>query len=134
MSETTRRPLSATQERVRAVLTEAGRPLSAYEVLDRLKGEGISAPPTVYRALERLMRDGLAHRLESLNAFVACTHPHHHDRAVFAICEGCGTVSEFLDSAVEERLEAWAKRHSFDVRRIAVEISGRCAACRAQVA
>src|SRR4029079_7551003 len=64
-----------------------GRPVSAYELIEQVRGKGVSAPPTVYRALQRLIDDGLAHRLESLNAFVACNHPHHPGKAVFAICD-----------------------------------------------
>lgn len=130
MPAATRRPLSETQTRVHAVLKAAGRPLSAYEVLERLKGDGISAPPTVYRALDRLMGDGLVHRLESINAFIACTHPHHADRAVFAICDACGSVSEFMDTAIEGRLENWANGAAFEVTRMAIEVRGRCAQCR----
>ncbi len=36
---------------------------------------GADAPPTVYRALDFLMANGFVHKLESVNAFVACHHP-----------------------------------------------------------
>ena len=55
------------------------------------------APITVYRALEFLRENGLVHRIESRNAFVACVHNHAAgDLVVFLICERCGAVGEAL--------------------------------------
>ena len=58
-------------------LKSAGRPVSAYEIIDQLREQAVLAPQTVYRALDRLIASGSAHRLESLNAFVACAHATH---------------------------------------------------------
>ena len=66
--------LTANQQRVLATLQEASSPLSAYALLDRLREAGFGAPVQVYRALERLAEQGLVHRLESLNAYVSCSH------------------------------------------------------------
>ena len=79
-------PRGANHEQVYRVLRSARGPMTAYQILDAVRPKGISAPPTVYRALNRLMRDGLAHRLESMNAYVACADPQdRHDSAIFAI-------------------------------------------------
>lgn len=123
------RPLSATQERVLALLNQAGKPLSAYDLLNLLRADGINAPPTVYRALERLMRDGLAHRIESLNAFVACNQPHHREMAAFAICDHCGKVGELMDEHLEERLSRVAALTGFHASKATVELRGHCAEC-----
>jgi Fur family zinc uptake transcriptional regulator len=123
------RPLSLTQVRILDLLSQAARPLSAYDLLGKLRSEGVNAPPTVYRALERLMRDGLAHRIESLNAFVACNKPHHPELAAFAICDHCGTVAEVRDADVEARLGHVAARSGFHVSKATVELHGHCAAC-----
>lgn len=111
-------------------LRDVGRPLSAYELIDQLKDKGLSAPPTVYRALNRLIEDGRAHRLESLNAFVACRHPHHQGAAVFAICDHCGDVREFHAADAVERLDAAARATEFDVKAMTIELRGRCKTCR----
>jgi Fur family zinc uptake transcriptional regulator len=129
MPQARSRTLSPTQERVLALLSEATRPLTAYDLLGLLRSEGVNAPPTVYRALDRLMREGLAHRIESLNAFVACNRPHHHDLAAFAICDDCGLVSEVTDTELEGRLGSLAARSGFHVARAMVELRGHCAAC-----
>lgn len=123
--------LNPTQARVHRILMAADAPLSAYEVLDRMRPEGAVTPPTVYRSLERLIATGLAHRLESLNAYVACDHPHHDHVAAFAICEACGTVAEFADVQVDERLSEWARANGFSADRRTVELRGRCRTCSA---
>ncbi len=110
-------------------LRGVGRPVSAYELIDRLRDKALLAPQTVYRSLDRLIADGQAHRLESLNAFVACRHPSHEGAAVFAICEDCGTVTEFDEPQAIERLQAWARKAKFAVDRLTLEIRGRCRMC-----
>lgn len=125
--------LTRNQSLVLGALEKAEGPLSAYAILDELRGEGLRAPLQIYRALEKLLDLGLAHRLESINAFVACTHPHDHTSGIiaFAICDRCGQVSEFSDDIVRERLENWAAGEGFKPSRTTMEIRGECRACAA---
>jgi len=109
------------------------KPLSAYAILDRLRQFGIRAPLQVYRALQHLTETGKVHRLESLNAFVACRHS-GCDRAhtlTFAICEKCGGVAEHADARLEAEIGRIAASSGFVARRTVVEISGSCRACGA---
>jgi Fur family zinc uptake transcriptional regulator len=128
---TMQRGLTRNQSLVLDTLTQAAGPLSAYGILDQLRGAGLKAPLQVYRALDKLLEMGLAHRLESLNAFVACAHRHEHAMGLtaFAICENCGKVSEFEDEVIEERLGAWSAAQGFATHLTTIEIRGRCAAC-----
>jgi len=127
------RPLNAKEKLVLAALRRCGKPASAYDLIDDLKPEGVKAPPTVYRALGRLMEAGLVHRLESLNAFVACTHA--HGRAVgsaavaLAVCEDCGSVAEFESQELSGILDGWAARAQFELRQTTLELRGICSAC-----
>ena len=123
--------LTRNQGLVLGALNQTGGPLSAYDILDRLRGDGLRAPLQVYRALDKLVERGLAHRLESLNAFVACADAHCHRKGLiaFAICEGCGKVDEFADAVIEDRLGAWAQAKGFKVERTTMEIRGKCAVC-----
>lgn len=125
--------LTRNQSLVLDTLTGATGPLSAYGILDRVRGDGIKAPLQIYRALDKLVEMGLAHRLESLNAFVACAHAdeHHEGLAAFAICESCGRVDEFADDVVEERLAAWSRSTGFKTERTTIEIRGHCKDCAA---
>ena len=105
------------------------RPLTAYDLIDALGDRGISAPPTVYRVLARLTARGLVHRLQSLNAFVACAHSGHAGVPVFTICERCGAVAELDDKAIAAELTQVTERATFSVSQAAVEVTGRCADC-----
>lgn len=111
-----------------------GRPASAYRILDALRPRGIAAPPTVYRALDRLLARGLVHRVESLNAFVACAQPDHGEDNGFAICGDCGRVAEFSGRAVHRALGAIAAAQGFELAHATIELAGRCAACRGEEA
>ena len=126
--------LTKNQRLVYDALSGAEGPLSAYTILDKLRSEGFRAPLQVYRALDKLLDFGLVHRLESLNAFVACSHPHEEEHGVtaFAICETCGQVDEFSDPVIEERLEAWASHHNFTPAKTTIELRGACGRCRMQ--
>lgn len=124
-------PLTKNQGLVLGALERAEGPLSAYTILDTLRADGLRAPLQVYRALDKLLDLGLVHRLESLNAFVACAHPHCHGSSMmgFAICERCGTVSEFSDGTVQEGLTGWARGNGFQPSKTTIEIKGVCGAC-----
>ncbi len=125
------KPLTRNQNLVFKTLREAGGPLSAYAILERLRNDGLRAPLQVYRALEVLTKRGISHRLESLNAFVACSgeNCHRPGLAAFAICDKCGRVSEFSDFVLRQRLEDWAQHEGFRASRNVVEIRGQCARC-----
>jgi Fur family zinc uptake transcriptional regulator len=127
------RELTRNQDLVLQTLNHADAPLSAYDILDRLREEGLRAPLQVYRALEKLIDQGLAHRLESLNAFVCCAdaeaHAHESGTTAFAICADCGRVDEFADEIVDRRLKDWAAEHGFTASRTTIELRGLCGEC-----
>jgi Fur family zinc uptake transcriptional regulator len=127
---TKRRPATEQDDMIAEALKLAGRPMSAYELIDALRDRAMLAPQTVYRSLGRLIEKGDAHRLESLNAFIACRHD-HHGAAVFAICEDCGVVTEFEEPRAVQPLMAWAKNADFSVEKTTLELRGRCADCAA---
>ena len=114
-----------------SALTQASGPLSAYGILDLLREDGFRAPPQVYRALDKLVEAGLVHRLESLNAFVACRHKDRddHPATAFAICDRCGTVVEITATDVQGLLASLAERASFVLAKSTIELRGLCSAC-----
>jgi Fur family zinc uptake transcriptional regulator len=104
--------------------------MSAYAILDAVRGDKIAAPTTVYRALARLMERGDVHRLESINAYMACRHERHDQgQTVFAICSACGHVDELAMPDLAERLRTNAIQHGFRVDAAVIELTGRCASC-----
>jgi Fur family zinc uptake transcriptional regulator len=124
--------LTPTRRRVLEALLESHHPLGAYELIDRLAQDGSRpAPITIYRALDFLREQGLVHRIESRNAFIACVHPHASgDPVVFLICEKCGAVGEAASAAVADTIKRASRAAGFTPKTPVIEISGICAHCR----
>jgi len=123
--------LTPARRKMLDILARAGRPVGAYELVDLMAESGKRpAPISVYRALGYLTEKGLAHRLASKNAFVACGHRHDAgEPVVFLICDRCGEVEEATSAGVAAELTALAEASGFSARARVVEIAGRCARC-----
>lgn len=128
-AEQQRQGLKPKEALILDALQKAERPLSAYDLIERLHDQGVASPPTAYRALRRLTDVGLVHRIESLNAFVSCAHDHHLAAAAFAICSRCGAVAEFHADEVRAHLDAWASKSGFQLEKVVMELSGHCDRC-----
>jgi Fur family zinc uptake transcriptional regulator len=128
--------LTELRRTVLGLVLQAERPLTAYQLLDRLRETRRgAAPPTVYRALDFLLDNKLIHKIERLNAFVPCTEAGHHAHsAQFLICRACGTVIELEDGASSHALKQAATAVGFQPSSMIVEIEGLCAACSAALA
>ena len=112
-----------------ALLSEH-RALGAYQVLERLQAAGFgSQPPVAYRALDFLVTHGLAHRIERLNAFVACAHPGKGHLPVFMICRVCESVAEARAAPSHGTLGREARAAGFVIERAVVEAEGVCPGC-----
>ena len=124
--------LSPHSKKVLEVLHKSAKPLSAYELIDKLRRFGIKAPPTVYRALDTLVSRGLVHRIETLSAFVAChdnKSPHEHLGAHFAVCRECGSVEEIHDHHLSDSIKVLAENIKFHIEREMLELIGLCKRC-----
>ena len=124
--------LTPIRRQVLEVLLESHNPLGAYEIMDRAAARGPRpAPITIYRALDFLRENGLVHRIESRNAFVACVSTHASgDLVVFLICERCGAVGEASSAAVADQLKSAARAAGFLPKAPVIEIGGICSHCR----
>jgi Fur family zinc uptake transcriptional regulator len=123
--------LTELRRQVLALVLEAGRPVGAYDLLDRLRTQRRgAAPPTVYRALDFLMEHGLIHRVERLSAYIGCpVHDHRGHAAQFLICRQCGAVAELEDASVRAALEQAAGRLGFAINGVTIEAEGLCEVC-----
>lgn len=125
--------LTAPRRRVLELLLEAGQPVKAYDLIASFAEGAPAKPPTVYRALEFLSKQGFAHRIESLNAYVACRHSASegadNHAAAFLICDCCGEAAEFQPDLSAAREAATSTGYA--VRAITLEARGLCAACQA---
>lgn len=113
-------------------LLDSGKALGAYDLIERVAaGERRPAPVAIYRALDFLIANGLAHRIESRNAFIACPHRHDADETViFFVCENCHRVVEESSQAIAAGLSLLARKRGFEVHANVLEIEGRCSSCR----
>jgi Fur family zinc uptake transcriptional regulator len=123
--------LSPQRRRVLGALAASHAPIGAYDIIDRLAVDGPRpAPISVYRALSFLTEAGLAHRIERLNAYVACARTHRDTGAlVFLICETCHQVGEVAASDVGIDLATLGAGVGLTPRSAAIEITGICSDC-----
>lgn len=121
--------LTPTRRRVLEILLEEHRAMGAYDILSVLSAEGIgSQPPVVYRALDFLVSNGFTHKIERLNAYLACTHPGEDHSPMFMICRACDTVAEATLPMAD--LRRAADTTGFQVESTVIEIEGLCPACQ----
>jgi Fur family zinc uptake transcriptional regulator len=118
--------LTPTRRRVLEILLEEHSAKGAYDILRRL---GAAQPPVAYRALSFLVEAGLAHRIQRLNAFVACARPGTDHAAAFLICRGCGAVAETAADP-EQALAPSAAETGFAIDDAVLEAEGLCPSCR----
>ena len=123
--------LTPIRRKVLQLLLESEEPAKAYDLLANLDGEGAAKPPTVYRALDFLQEMGLAHKIESLNAYVACGHANHEHSAVFLICQTCGGAEELHAVATSEALSIETSSAGFVIQNAVIEARGTCRKCAA---
>ncbi len=121
--------LTPLRKKVLTLLLESGGPAKAYDLLEQLGDDGAAKPPSVYRSLDFLLDMGLAHKIESLNAFVACGHWKHGHAAVFLICDKCGTAGELHAHDSVKKLSQEVESVKFQMRSAVIEIRGLCRKC-----
>jgi Fur family zinc uptake transcriptional regulator len=122
--------LTPVRRKALEILLQEHRALGAYEMLDSLRDAGFgSQPPVAYRALEFLVANGFAHKIERLNAFIACAHPGANHSPAFMICRICESVAEAQSSPARGALGEAARATGFRIERTVVEAVGVCPAC-----
>lgn len=122
--------LTEQRREVLACVAQGHEAVGAYDIIERMAEHGARpAPITIYRALDFLQAHGLVHKIESRNAFVACSHSHEGQPAALLICEACGTVAELdVPDAFARMARAAAAQH-FHPARTVIEMAGTCGSC-----
>ncbi len=127
--------LTPVRRRVLEILLMRHRALGAYEILDMLRDEGLgSQPPVAYRALDFLVSHGFVHKIERLNAFVACTHIGTSHAPAFLICRTCSSVAETHAGTSRSSLGRTARDAGFQIDRVVIEALGQCPNCQSVAA
>lgn len=119
------------RQRILELVWSSHSPVAAYDLLGTLKQEKANAEaPTVYRALDFLVEHGLVHKIESLNAFIGCSHPGNLHTSQFLICENCHQVVEQDNPDIDAAIAAQAVSLNFKVSQQTIEIMGICSNCK----
>ena len=122
--------LTQLRKRVLELVWESHGPVKAYDILDKLDSKSSSAkPPTVYRSLDFLAANGLVHKLNSLNAYVGCSHPSRKHACYFLICKVCHEVKECCNQMLTNAIDNTSRKNNFKVSSVTLEIEGVCEHC-----
>lgn len=113
-------------------LARDGRPVSAYDVAERLSKESGRrvAANSVYRILDLFVEHNLSKRVESRNAYVANTHPSCSHDCIFMVCEACGRIDHIDDDSLANGMRRRAESSGFAPRRPVLELVGLCRDCQ----
>lgn len=122
--------LTDARREVLTLLLRQGSSMKAYELLEVLRATHPQiAPTTVYRPLQFLVELGLVHRIDSLNAYIACTHDDADDHDFLLVCPRCASVNEIDDKKVNKALAKYLEQSGFVAQHNSVEISAVCRDC-----
>ena len=123
------KPQTPRQQLIYDYLREKKTAQSAYDILDAFRVHGIKAPSQIYRELNKLIECGFVHKVESLNAYIACKQEHDIGQSIVAICSKCGLVKEMSTPKIAEHLELFKDWGEFTAEELTVEVKGRCSVC-----
>ena len=113
------------------ILLSEHKAMGAYDMLAKLGAKGLgTAPPVAYRALDFLVKNGFAHKIETLNAYIACAHPGEHHDPAFMICTSCDAVAEAATDPKAGQLGRAARAAGFEIEHAIFEAEGLCPACK----
>ena len=126
--------LSRNQQIVLDIIEKAKGPLKAYSILFNVQKKGINAPQQIYRALDKLIKIGKIHKIESKNAFVACTSSNCEisKATAFSICESCEKVSEINNSKLSKYLSNFEDDSGMRYNKYNLEFFGLCKKCKSK--
>ena len=123
--------LTPLRKTVMRIISQSRHPVKAYDIMDRLSGEGFCAkPPTVYRTLDFLIKNGIAHKVSTMSAYVACPHADKkHAECFLLLCSVCGEVKEFCGGGLSAVIDETLMEQGFQKNKTVLEVSGVCQPC-----
>ena len=126
---------TANRRSVLELLLAVHRPLGVYELMKQFDRKGRRpATAQIYRALEFLESIGLVHRIESCNAYLACSRPGRHHCTIFLVCEQCKTVAEVEAKRMQDAIADLADQTGFELHSQVLEARGLCPDCASATA
>ena len=125
--------LTPLRKDILTIFLSAKNPLSAYEVLAKLKKKRPNAePPTAYRVIDFFMQKKLLHRIETENKYVFCSHLDHiksQYHGILFLCEQCHSWHEYLDDELLKFIKHFSEKNKLLVKESVIEMKGICKNC-----
>ncbi len=124
--------LTAQREHVLRLILDSSKPITAYELLDKLRQSQANAqPPTVYRALDFLLEHKLIHKLRTINAFYSCICPGDKHAVLFLICDNCSESTEIVEPNLMGQLHQRITKSGYVSDFPLLEVLSTCPSCAA---
>jgi Fur family zinc uptake transcriptional regulator len=124
--------LTNLRRRLMGLLLKAGKPVKAYDLIEQsaVLGRRLT-PATVYRVLDFLMENGLVHKVNAINAFVACTEQDGalDHQPLILVCPTCQKTTEINDPDLSIMVFEKLNDLGYALKRGSIEIHGHCGLC-----
>ena len=122
--------LTAIRKSILELICANHKAIGAYELLDLFREQDPKAKPvTIYRALDFLIEVGLVHKVESLNAYIACLQAETQHKSAILICDQCKNAYEINATPVYDSLFSLSVAVEFKPQYLILELHGLCASC-----
>ncbi|MDR3346992.1 MAG: transcriptional repressor [Helicobacteraceae bacterium] len=123
--------MTGLRRKILEILIEADYPLKAYDIIELVGGTRRRITPSaVYRTLDFLLKHGLAHKINSINAYSLCFAPETKHTPIIFVCLLCKKAEEINDKTLDEVLRSRLDELGFAISG-SVEIQGACKDCLA---
>jgi Fur family zinc uptake transcriptional regulator len=124
--------LTSIRRQLLGILLKAEKPVKAYTLIEESARVGRRlTPATVYRVLGFLMEHGLVHKVNALNAFVACSESDRdiNHQPLLLVCPSCQKTTEINDPDLATLVFAKLGSLGYSLKRAAIEVHGQCQLC-----
>ena len=112
------------------LLVKAEKPLKAYDIVEKMRDLGKRMhPTTIYRILDFLTSNGLVHRVDALNAYIACTKNHGDHPSLLFICSNCSKTAEIDDPVLCGSIHENLVKLGMSYNNSCIEVKGQCEHC-----
>ena len=119
------------RKRVLSILLTFKKPMGAYEILNVLSSDTRKInPPTIYRAIEFWHQHGFVHKIESINAYIACCHHKYHKNFCIFICNKCHSAIELELKQLSTLISNIATKENLIISESITEMYGQCQRCQ----
>ncbi len=121
---------TAIRKQILQLICQSHHAVKAYDLLEEIKPDFNNAKPaTVYRALDFLLKEGFIHKVESLNAFIACNQGHCNYERMLLICTQCHEIEERTGNNMIKTVTTELQQSGFISQIKTIEIQGICVNC-----